>query len=184
MRMRVTTDKMARQEQLARDIVRSSFLVGDFILSSGKKSQYYFDKYLFETKPYILRPLARLLAEFIPPAADRLAGPELGGVSLATAVSLETGIPFVIIKKKEKEYATAKSIEGEIYPGERVVLLEDVITTGAQAIRAAQEVQAVGAEVLFILGVLDREEGAQENAAAAGFQMKTLFTRTTLEAHM
>lgn len=183
MRLKGTTDRDLRREQLARDIVRTSYLVGDYILSSGRRSRYYFDKYLFETKPYILRSLARLLAEYIPPTADRIAGQELGGVALATALSLETGAPFLIIKKDRKDYATAKSIEGELYPGERVVVVEDVLTTGAQAIAAAQEVQNYGAEVLFILGVLDREEGAQENVAAAGFQMKALFTRRFLEAY-
>lgn len=172
------------RDQVARDLVRSAYLVGDFVLSSGRRSRYYFDKYLFETKPDILRPLSRLLAEQIPPDVDRLAGPELGAVALATAASLETGIPFVIVKKASKDYATQKLVEGEIHPGEKVVVVEDVMTTGTQAIVSAEKLRSMGVEVLFILGVVDREEGARENVEAAGFQLRSLFTRTELETFL
>lgn len=91
-----------RREELARDIVSAGYLRGDFLLSSGARSSFYFDKYLFETKPTILRRTASLLAERVPAGADRLAGPELGAVPLAAAVSLATGLPFVIIRKASK----------------------------------------------------------------------------------
>lgn len=174
----------ALREQVARDMVRHAYLVGDFVLSSGRRSRYYFDKYLFETKPHILRPLAKLLAGQIPPETDRIAGPELGAVALATAASLETGIPFVIVKKGSKEYGTQRLVEGEIHAGERVIVVEDIMTTGAQAIASAERLRSMDVEVLFILGIVDREEGARDNVEAAGFQLKSLFTRTELEGYL
>jgi orotate phosphoribosyltransferase len=175
---------MSLREQVARDLVRSAYLVGDFVLSSGRRSRYYFDKYLFETKPHILRPLSKLLAEQIPQGVDRIAGPELGAVALAAAASLETGIPFVIVKKISKEYATQKLIEGEIHPGEKVVVLEDVMTTGSQAIASAQKLRSLDVDVLFILGIVDREEGARQNVEAAGFEFRSLFSRSELETYL
>jgi orotate phosphoribosyltransferase len=174
----------ALREQVARDMVRHAYLVGDFVLSSGRRSRYYFDKYLFETKPGILRPLARLLAQRIPRETDRIAGPELGAVALATAASLETDIPFVIVKKGAKDYATQRLVEGEIHAGEKVVVVEDIMTTGTQAILSAEKLRSMGVEVLFILGVVDREEGARENVEAAGFKLVSLFTRTELERYL
>lgn len=176
----LTPPRQQSRVELARDLANAAYLRGNFVLSSGKKSTYYFDKYLFETKPSILRRLATFLAEMIPPRVDRLAGPELGGVAIATAVSLETGLPFVIVKKESKDYATGHLVEGELYAGDRVVVLEDILTTGAQAIGAASKLAEAGAKVELIIGVIDRGEGARENAATAGFAMRALFTREDL----
>ena len=176
----IVVPREQRLAELGRDLLSAAYLQGDFVLSSGVKSRYYFDKYLFETKPGILRRLASFLAELVPPQTDRLAGPELGAVALATAVSLETGLPFVIVKKAPKGYATSRLVEGELYPGEKVVVVEDILTTGTQAIRAAQQLVQAGAHVLAILGVIDREQGGPENIAAAGFQAKALFRRSEL----
>ena len=181
---RAESDTSHLRDGVARDLVKHAYLVGDFLLSSGSRSKYYFDKYLFETKPHILRPLGKLLAAEIPDYVDRIAGPELGAVALATAASLETGIPFVIVKKASKDYATQKLIEGEIHPGERVVVLEDVMTTGTQAIVSAEKLRSMGMEVLFILGIVDREEGARANVEAAGFEFRSLFTRGELESYL
>jgi orotate phosphoribosyltransferase len=165
---------------LARDLVDVAYLRGDFVLSSGARSSVYFDKYLFETKPAILRQVATLLAERVPAGVDRLAGPALGAVALATAVSLETGLPFVIVRPAQKEHGTHRSIEGELHAGERVLVIEDVITTAAQAIRAAREVETAGGEVAGILGVLDREAGGPANIAAAGYRFDALFRLSEL----
>jgi orotate phosphoribosyltransferase len=150
------------------------------VLSSGETSAYYFDKYLFETKPGILRRIAAFMAEMIPPSTQRIAGPELGGVPLATALSLETGLPFVILKKGSKGYGTERLIEGELFAGERVVVVEDVISTAAQAIRAAHQVTDAHAEVLAILAVIDREQGGEANIAGAGFEFRSLFRKSQL----
>jgi len=176
----VRADRERRLAELARDVVGAAYLRGDFVLSSGARSNYYFDKYLFETKPGILRRVASFLAEILPPQTDRIAGTELGAVALAAALSLETGLPFVIARKGTKAYSTAKLVEGEVYPGERVVVVEDVISTGAQAIRAADRMVEVGAQVIGILGVIDREQGGPEAVSAAGYTLTTLFSRSRL----
>jgi orotate phosphoribosyltransferase len=176
----VTVEAPATREELGREIVRVAYLEGDFILSSGRRSRYYLDKYLFETRPELLRGIARELASLMPPGVDRIAGPELGAVALAAAVSLETGIPFVIARREAKDYGTSKPIEGTFEAGERVVVVEDVITTGAQAIKAAERLRAAGAEVVGILGVIDREEGGRAAINAAGFEFTPLFMKASL----
>src|SRR5262245_17082833 len=108
-----------RLAELGRDVASAALLRGDFVLSSGARSNYYFDKYLFETRPGILRRLAEFLAELIPPTVDRIAGPELGAVALAAAVSLHTGLPFVIVKRDPKGYGTDHLVEGELFPGDK-----------------------------------------------------------------
>jgi len=166
--------------ELARDLVAAAWLEGDFVLRSGRRSKYYFDKYLFETQPAILRRVATLLAGLVPPATQRLAAPELGAIVLGAAVSLETDLPLVLIRKEAKEYGTAKALEGRLEPGERVCLIEDVLTTGGEAIRSAGKVREAGAELLRLIAVLDREEGADENLAAAGIEFAALFRRSEL----
>lgn len=169
-----------RLAELGQDLVHAAYLRGNFVLRSGLTSNYYFDKYLFETKPSILRRLAAFMAEMVPPGVDRIAGPELGAVPLATAISLELGLPFIIVKKAQKGYATTKQVEGELYPGERVLVVEDVVTTGSQAIESGTILRRVSAVVTDVLVVIDREEGAAQNLAAEGYQLRTLFRRRDL----
>ena len=168
-------------EGLGRDIKAVSLLHGDFVLSSGARSSYYLDKYLFETQPDILRRIAMAFVPHIPEGTELIAGTELGAVALATALSLETGLPFVIARKAGKGYSTEKLVEGTLTPGQRIVLVEDVITTGAQAIRAAERLQEAGGTVVRILGVIDREEGGDAAMRAADLDLVSLFTRTSLD---
>jgi orotate phosphoribosyltransferase len=172
---------MTKQE-LARKIKEVSYLEGDFVLSSGRRSKYYLDKYLFETNPEILKALAKEMAKLLPKKGEfeRLAGPEIGAIPLAAALSLETGVPYVIVRKAEKEYGTSKAIEGALKPDERVVLVEDIMTTGGQAIKAAQRIESLGGKVILLLGVIDREEGAREAVEKAGFKFKAVFTKSEL----
>ncbi len=146
--------------QLARDLVEVAWLEGDFVLRSGRRSRYYFDKYLFETQPSILRRVGRELAHLVPPETQRLAAPELGAVLLGGAVSLELDLPLVIVRKGEKGHGTSKLLEGHLEPGERVTMLEDVLTTAGAALDAVARVREAGGEVICLVGVLDREEGA------------------------
>ncbi|MEO8570139.1 MAG: orotate phosphoribosyltransferase [Chloroflexota bacterium] len=176
---RPTTDR-ADLAQIKRELLDAALLRGDFLLSSGARSDYYLDKYRFETRPALLRSLAERLADLVPADVDRLAGTELGAVALATAVSLQTGLPFVIVRKVEKEYSTAKLIEGELVPGEMILVLEDVITTGTQSIKAADRVVAAGGIVAGILAVVDRQEGGEARIAEAGYTLTSLFTRADL----
>ena len=171
---RPALDAAARARTWAR-LVEIAFLRGDFVLSSGRRSSFYIDKYLFETDPQLLREIARLLAAMLPAGTMRLIGPALGGVPLATAVALETGLPFAIVRPGAKEYGTAKLIEGRVDAGDRTVVLEDVVTTGAQAVRAARAVESAGAQVLAILAVIDRHEGGREGVEGAGFRFDVLY---------
>ena len=166
--------------ELARDLVAASWLEGDFVLRSGRRSKYYFDKYLFETQPGILRRVASLLAELVPPETQRLAAPELGAIVLGAAVSLELDLPLVLVRKEAKEYGTAKALEGVIQPGDRVTLIEDVLTTGGEAIRSAGVIRTAGGQLLRLIAVLDREEGAAEALAAASIPFSSLYRRSDL----
>ena len=143
---------------LASRVRDAALLEGDFVLSSGERSSFYVDKYLFSTEPGLLRDVADALAEMIPEDTDRLAGVELGAVPLVVAAALSTGLPYVIVRKSEKEYGTGKGVEGSFEVGERVVLIEDVVTTGTQAVKAARRLSEAGAEVVKISAVLDRRE--------------------------
>jgi orotate phosphoribosyltransferase len=167
-------------DELARDLVAAAYLKGDFVLRSGKRSSYYFDKYLFETKPSILRRLGKHLAALVSPETQRLAAPELGAVLLGGAVSMELDLPLVIVRKGAKDYGTSRLIEGRLEPGDRVTVIEDVLTTGGEAIRAVEKLGEAEAQVLGLVGVLDREEGADRNLEAAGISFRALFRKRDL----
>jgi orotate phosphoribosyltransferase len=170
------------KEELGELIKKAALLTGEFTLRSGRKSKYYFDKYLFETKPEVLGPLTKELAKLLPSpdSYQRLAGPELGAVALVTALSLEVNKPFIIVRKEEKLYGTSKMMEGEVFKGDKIILIEDILTTAGAAIDAANKLKHSGIDVVMMIGVLDREEGAKENIEAAGFKYKTLFTKSAL----
>ena len=163
--------------ELAREMKAVALLEGDFVLRSGKRSRYYFDKYLFECDPAILRRLGAELARLVPAGTQRLACPELGAVLLGGAVSMETGIPMCIVRKETKDYGTSRAIEGRLVAGEKVCLVEDVLTTGGAALAAAEKVRAAGGEIVGLVGVLDRDEGAAENLARAGIPFHPLLRR-------
>ena len=156
-------------------------LRGSFRLRSGAQSSYYIDKYLFTTRPDLLRRIAAELAALLPTDVQRLAGPVLGAVPLVTALSLQTGLPSLIVRvEKPKEYGTSKRIEGSLVAGERVVLVEDVVTTAGAALAAVDVLREAGAAVLGALVVIDREEGGAGAFAAAGVPFRALFTKSAL----
>jgi len=165
---------------LARDLAAAAYLEGDFVLRSGRHSQYYFDKYLFETQPSLLRRTGRALARLVPPTTQRLAAPELGAILVGGVVSLELDLPLVLVRKQAKEYGTARSLEGRLEPGEKVTVIEDVLTTGGAAIDAITKLRDAGADVTCLLGVLDREEGAREAIEGLGVTFKPLFRKSDL----
>jgi orotate phosphoribosyltransferase len=167
--------------ELGRDLVRTSYLKGDFVLRSGKRSNRYFDKFLFETDPALLRRLGKHLAGLVPPTTQRLAAPELGAVLLGGAVSLETGLPLVLVRKEPKGYGTAKQLEGRIEPGDRVTVIEDVVTTGGDSLRSAQVLTDAGLKVIHLVVVLDRGEGGEDSIARAGIPYSPLFRISELE---
>jgi orotate phosphoribosyltransferase len=160
-----------------------AYLEGDFVLRSGRRSRYYLDKYRFETRPDVLGPLGELIAATVAehePEAARLAGPELGAVALAAAASLASGLPFLIVRKEAKEYGTANRLEGVFEPGERVCLVEDVVTSAGAAIEAVEAVREAGLEVGTAVCVVDREEGGADALARIGVRLRPLFRASDL----
>ncbi len=162
--------------ELARRIAEIAVLRGTFTLRSGRTSTYYIDKYLFLSQPDILAELGRMLADGLPAETTCLAGAELGGIPLVTAVSLACGLPCVFVRSTKKDHGTAKQIEGTLQPHDKVVIVEDVATTGGQAIEAAKVITTAGAEVLRIMATIDRQEGARQTIEAAGLAFDALFT--------
>jgi orotate phosphoribosyltransferase len=139
-------------------------------------SSYYFDKYRFETQPAILRQLRAALAHLLFNGTQRIATPELGAMLLGGAVSLETGLPMVIVRKGEKDHGGSNLIE----VGEAVTLIEDVIATGGEALRAVAKLKVAGLRVLGVVAVIDREEGGAERIGQAGLEFWPLFRKRDL----
>jgi len=153
---------------------------GEFELSHGGTSDYYVDKYLFETDPGCLRLIASAFADRL--GDDTLAGVALGAVPLVAVTSAETDTPYVIVRKKAKEYGTGNRIEGQLADGESVVVLEDIATTGRSALDAVEALREAGATVERVLVVVDRDEGARELLADAGVELEPLVTAEDLLA--
>jgi orotate phosphoribosyltransferase len=166
-------------EQLAARVKEVAYLEGDFVLRSGRRSKFYLDKYLFETTPDILAEMGRRMAEYAGDA-DVIAGPELGAVALAAAVSMACGKPFAIVRKARKDYGTAKLIEGTPVAGKRALLVEDVGTTAGAALEAAGTLKEAGAKVTRLVFAIDRMEGARENVEAAGLEFNAILTARDL----
>lgn len=169
-----------KDQELFSAIESAALLHGDFTLRSGRKSKYYLDKYLFEAQPAILRELGVRFAKHVTPETTRIAGAELGGVALAASCSMASGLPFVIVRNAKKDYGTQKMFEGKIEPGDRILLVEDIATTGGQVIEAAKTLTEAGAQVERIVAVIDRQEGARENIESAGYIFAALMTKTDL----
>ena len=167
--------------ELGRKLVKASYLKGDFVLRSGKRSNRYFDKFLFETEPTLLRELGKHMAALVPKETQRLAAPELGAVLLGGAVSMETGLPLLLVRKEPKGYGTSKQIEGRFERGDRVTVIEDVVTTGGDSLRSAQVLRDAGVEVIHLVVVLDRGEGGEDNIRGAGVKYSPLFRIGDLE---
>src|SRR5256885_15757866 len=134
----------AELRELGRDLVKASYLKGDFVLRSGRRSNRYFDKFLFETDPVLLKRLGHHLAGLVPQETRRLAAPELGAVLLGGAVSMETGLPLVLVRKGAKGYGTAKQLEGRFTGGGRGSGVEDIVTTGGELLRPVEGSRGAG----------------------------------------
>lgn len=169
--------------ELGARIVDAALLHGTFTLRSGATSSVYLDKYRFETRPDLLGPVGAALAATVERegGADRYGAPALGAVALAAAASLAAPQrPFVIVRDRPKAYGTAKRLEGPYNQGERVVVLEDVVTTGGAALEAVAALREAGLDVTRCVCVLDREQGGAAAFAAAGVALSSLFTATSL----
>jgi orotate phosphoribosyltransferase len=168
------------REGLARAIFRAAYLQGQFLLRSGQTSTEYFDKYRFEADPILLSAIADQMQALIPPGTEVLAGLELGGVPVATALSLRTGLPALFVRKKAKEYGTRQFAEGGAFAGKRLLIVEDVITTGGQVLLSVDDLRKAGAIVEHVVCVIDRG-GGEAPLAAAGLAMSRLFTMSELK---
>ena len=174
-------DKANEKTSLARKVYDCSHLTGSFLLRSGKTSNEYFDKYQFESDPKLLLELAKGMVAMIPGGTDYLGALEMGGIPVATALSLQTGIPVVFVRKSAKDYGTCKFAEGPAIKGKRLLLIEDVITTGGQVVTSATDLRSEGAIVEHVLCVIDRSEGQTQKIEQAGLKHRALFTMAELK---
>jgi len=173
---------MADRQDLARRILEVAELHGTFLLRSGATSDTYFDKYQFESDPAILRDIAEGMSASIPEGTEMLAALEMGGIPIATIISQMTGLPVLFVRKKAKEYGTCKFAEGPDPKGRKLLIIEDVVTSGGQIIISTKQLRELGAEVDTALCVIDREAGGREKLADEGIALRALFTRSALEA--
>jgi orotate phosphoribosyltransferase len=170
-----------RRQALARTIFATSNLKGHFRLRSGAVSDEYFDKYLFASDPVLLRAIADAMSAAIPANTDALAGIEMGGIPIATVLSQLTGIPALFVRTTAKEYGTCKLAEGGEVAGRSLVIIEDVVTSGGQIRESARALRGLGAKIVRVLCVIDRESGGAANLAADGLELYPLFTQTDLK---
>jgi len=167
---------------LAAAIFDRTHLTGEFVLRSGVTSNEYFDKYLFEADPVLLRTICEHLVPLVPEGTEVLAGLELGGVPIATVLSQLTGIPAYFVRKEAKTYGTCRLAEGGDIDGKRITVVEDVVTSGGQVITSCGDLRERGAVVEHALCVIDRESGGPAGLADIGVTLRPLFTMTELNA--
>jgi orotate phosphoribosyltransferase len=166
--------------ELAQRIQQTSQLTGEFVLRSGIRSTTYFDKYRFEADPVLLDAVAEAMAPLVPAETEVLAGLEMGGIPVVTALSRHTGLPCAFVRKEAKTYGTCRLAEGAEVAGRHVLIVEDVVTKGGQIVLSTAELRALGAHITHALCVIDRQQGGQEALTAADLTLIPLLTPTTL----
>jgi orotate phosphoribosyltransferase len=168
--------------KLAARVYECAHITGTFTLRSGVVSNEYFDKYLFEADPALLGAIADALVALVPADVDALAGLELGGVPIATMLSQRTGLSARFVRKQAKEYGTCRLAEGGDIAGERLLIVEDVVTSGGAVVDAVRELREAGAVVDRAICVIDRESSGAANLAELGVALTPLFTMSELKA--
>jgi orotate phosphoribosyltransferase len=166
---------------LANRVYDAAHLTGTFTLRSGQTSSEYFDKYRFEADPVLLRDLADAMAPLVPDGVDALAGLELGGVPIATALSLATGIPARFVRKEAKTYGTCLLAEGGDIDGLRLLVVEDVVSTGGQVLQSTADLRQRGAKVDTVLCVIDRRPEDSDVFAKEDLELRALFRMADLQ---
>lgn len=169
--------------ELAKKIYEVAHITGEFKLRSGQISNEYFDKYRFEARPELLSEIATQMKALIPAGTQALAALEMGGIPIATALSLVTGLPCVFVRKEAKEYGTCQFAEGLEVKGLKLCIIEDVVTTGGQVLLSTQDLRSMGAKVEDVLCVIHRG-GGEEKLREAGLRLKALFNMDELKAHL
>jgi orotate phosphoribosyltransferase len=168
--------------ELGQRIYGAAHLTGEFVLRSGMKTTEYFDKYRFEADPVLLDVIAEAMAPLVPPGTEVLAGLEMGGIPVVTALGRHTGLPCAFVRKEAKAYGTCRLAEGADVAGRRVLVVEDVVTSGGQIVLSTKELRALGADVRAALCVIDRQQGGREGLAEAVIELLALLTAEDLRA--
>lgn len=168
------------RDRMAKQLFDVSFREGDFKLRSGQRSSFYFDKYQFEANPVLLKQIAQSWTQMGLPVFDVLAGLELGGVPLATALAFETQKPLAFVRKKAKEYGTCLIAEGTAVKSKQILVVEDVITTGGQVFESVAELRSAGATVEHVVCVINRGENTDQLFKEKGLTLHALFTMDDL----
>ena len=171
---------MPTRTDLAASVHEACHLTGEFTLRSGATATEYFDKFRFEARPDLLAAVADELALLVPEGTEVLAGQELGGIPIVTALSLSTGLPAAFVRKQAKPYGTRRLAEGADVDGRRVLVVEDVATTAGQMLLSTKDLRDAGAHVDHALVVIDRLAGGREALAGIGVELHALFTRDDL----
>ncbi len=183
-----TLDLTSLRQNLLGLLCQLAYKEGDFMLSSGQKSTYYINGKQVTLHPEGAVATGRILLSMLPPDTDAVAGLTLGADPIVAAVSVISvyegkSIPALIIRKEAKGHGTQAYIEGAtLSPGAKVVVLEDVVTTGQSAMKAVERLRAAGYIVDRVLTLVDREQGGAEFYAAQGLQFDTVFTIRDLQA--
>jgi orotate phosphoribosyltransferase len=167
---------------LAKDIDACCRLRGEFTLRSGQVSHEYFDKYLFEADPALLKRVVARMRGLVPDGTDLLGGLEMGGIPIATVLSAETGLPALFVRKEAKTYGTCKLAEGPDVAGRRVTLVEDVITTGGAVRDATLKLREYGATVETVVCAIDRSPEGDNPLADVGLEVRSVLTKAELDA--
>ncbi len=170
------------KNELIQQIRDVSYLTGTFKLRSGTISNFYFDKYRFESDPQLLNAVAELMVKLLPTEFDGIAGLELGGIPLATVISLQSGYPCYFVRKEAKTYGTRNLIEGGVKEKSRLVVIEDVITTAGQVCKSIEQIRGEGHVVEHVVAVIDRQAEGEEKINALGCSFTSVFTLSELES--
>lgn len=180
-------DAAAMRGRLASLLLEKSYRAGEVVLTSGRKSDYYFDCKQTALHPEGAWLIGNLLFDLLPEDVVGVGGMTLGADPLVTAVSLVSHLrgrpmPAFIVRKAAKGHGTNQFLEGlsNFQPGARVALLEDVVTTAGTLLTVIDRVEAAGLVVGAVLTVLDRREGGTERLAERGFPLLSIFTRDAL----
>lgn len=172
------------KSELAKRVVEVALRRGEFKLRSGQVSNVYFDKYQFEARPELLREIAKHMVPLVPEGTEVLAGLELGGVPIATALSFETGLPVAFVRKERKTYGTCLIAEGAALANKRVCVVEDVITTGGAVLDSVAELRKEGAILDTVLSVIFRGDPSKDAFAEVGLKRVSLLSLADLEPYM
>jgi orotate phosphoribosyltransferase len=176
-----TSYNVGVKKPLAARVFHACHLTGEFKLRSGAMSHEYFDKYLLESEPELLREITAQMKPLLPTeGVDALAGLEMGGIPLATMLSQHCGVPTLFVRKEAKAYGTCRLAEGGDLAGKHLVIIEDVVTSGGQILLSAKDLREAGAIVDTVLCVIDREAGGVEKLKEAGLELRALFTMSQL----